>query len=75
MHWRWGLNDDVAQSQEHNVKLTLVAEQILKDLVELSRIKGPIRQLAFGGLLSTADQRIKHSAVRQLNGERRLASR
>lgn len=38
------------QSQEHNVKLSLVVEQIMKDLVELSRTNGPKRQVALGGL-------------------------
>ena len=49
------------QSQEHNVKLRLVAEQILKDLVELSRTKSPQRPLAFGGLL-TAPINASHTA-------------
>lgn len=57
------------QSQNHNVKLILVAEQVVKDLVELSRAKGPIRQLAFGGLIDAATERIAHSAERQLNGQ------
>ena len=57
------------QSQDHNVKLNLVAEQVTKDLVELSRNKGPVRQLALGGLVDTASQRIKHSAARQLDGQ------
>jgi ANTAR domain len=57
------------QSQQQNVKLRLVAEQILKDLVELSRTKSPQRQLAFGGLLTVAHQRIAHGAVRQLDGQ------
>ena len=57
------------QSQDHNVKLNLVAEQVMKDLVELSRTKGPMRQLALGGLIDTASQRIKHSAERQLDGQ------
>jgi hypothetical protein len=57
------------QSQDHNVKLNLVAEQVMKDLVELSRNKGPVRQLALGGLIATASQRIQHSAERQLDGQ------
>ena len=56
------------QSQDHNVKLILVAEQVTKDLVELSRTKGPIRQLALGGLIEAAAKRIAHSAERQLDG-------
>jgi hypothetical protein len=57
------------QSQQHNIKLRLVAEQILKDLVELSKAKGPARRLAFDGLMLTAHQRITNVAARQLNGE------
>ena len=57
------------QSQDHNVKLNLVAEQVMKDLVELSRNKGPVRQLALGGLIASASQRIQHSAERQLDGQ------
>ena len=57
------------QSQDHNVKLNLVAEQVMKDLVELSRNKGPVRQLALGGLIATASQRIQHSAERQLDDQ------
>jgi predicted butyrate kinase (DUF1464 family) len=58
-----------AQSQDQNVKLRLIAEQIVKDVIELSRTKGPQRQLAFGGLIASAGQRITNSAGRQLNGE------
>jgi hypothetical protein len=58
-----------SQSQNHNVKLRLVAEQVLKDLVELSRTNGPARRLAFDGLLSTAHRRIVTSAERQLDGQ------
>jgi hypothetical protein len=58
-----------SQSQQHNIKLRLVAEQILKDLVELSKAKGPARRLAFDGLMLTAHQRITNVAARQLNGE------
>ena len=71
----YGVDADAAfdvlrkQSQDHNVKLNLVAEQVMKDLVELSRTKGPMRQLALGGLIDTANQRIKHSAERQLDGQ------
>lgn len=57
------------QSQDHNVKLNLVAEQVMKDLVELSRDRGPVRQLALGGLIAAASQRIMHSAERQLDGQ------
>lgn len=71
----YGIDDDAAfdllrtQSQTHNVKLRLIAEQVLKDLIELSRMNGPARRLAFDGLLTTAHHRIAHSAERQLDGE------
>ncbi|MET0474064.1 MAG: ANTAR domain-containing protein [Mycobacterium sp.] len=70
----YGIDADAAfdvlrwQSQQHNVKLRLIAEQILKDLVELSKTKGPARRLAFDGLMLTAHQRITHSAARQTDG-------
>jgi ANTAR domain-containing protein len=57
------------QSQDNNVKLFLVAEQVMKDLVELARNRGPVRQLALGGLIGSASQRIEHSAERQLDGQ------
>jgi predicted butyrate kinase (DUF1464 family) len=57
------------QSQNHNVKLTLLAEQVVKDLVELTRDTGPVRQIALGGLIDAASQRITHSAERQLDGQ------
>lgn len=56
------------QSQQHNIKLRLVAEQILKDLVELSRANGPVRRLAFDGLMLTAHKRVADVAARQLDG-------
>jgi len=58
------------QSQDNNVKLNLVAEQVMKDLVELARNKGPVRQLALGGLIDSANRRIKHSASRHPDGQR-----
>lgn len=57
------------QSQNHNVKLILIAEQMVKDLVELSRAKGPVRQLTLGGLIAAARERVAHSAERQLDGQ------
>ncbi|MET0454980.1 MAG: ANTAR domain-containing protein [Mycobacterium sp.] len=71
----YGIDDDEAfevlrrQSQQHNLKLRLVAEQILKDLLELSKARGPARRLAFDGLMLTAHQRVENVAARQLNGE------
>jgi hypothetical protein len=71
----YGIDADAAfevlrkQSQDHNVKLRLIAEQILKDLIELSQTKGPARRVAFDGLMLTAHQRIAHSAARQMDGQ------
>lgn len=73
----YGIDADAAfdvlrtQSQNHNVKLNLVAEQIMKDLVELSRANGPVRQVALGGLIDIAQERITRSAERQLDGQRK----
>jgi cysteine synthase len=56
-------------SQEHNVKLGLIAEQVVKDLVELSREGQSSQGVKVDGLLSTAHHRIATSAARQLDGE------
>jgi hypothetical protein len=58
-----------SQSQQHNIKLRVIAEQILKDLVELAQAKGPAGRLAFDGLMLTAHKRITDVAARQLNGQ------
>ena len=71
----YGVNADEAfdllrtQSQQHNVKLRLIAEKIRKDLVELARTKGPARRLAFDGILLSAHRRITHVAARQRDGQ------
>ena len=71
----YGVNADEAfdllrtQSQQHNVKLRLIAEQIRKDLVELARTKGPARRLAFDGILFSAHRRITDVAARQRDGQ------
>jgi hypothetical protein len=57
------------QSQQHNIKLRLIAEQTLKDLVELSTKSSLSRQLSLDGLLLTAHQRIVHVAARQADGQ------
>ncbi len=57
------------QSQRHNIKLRVLAEQILKDLFELAQAKGPARRLAFDGLVLTAHQRITDVAARQVDGQ------
>jgi hypothetical protein len=58
-----------SQSQEHNIKLRLIAEQVVKDLVELAKNKGPARRLAFDGLMLTAHQRITDVGPRQRDGQ------
>jgi hypothetical protein len=71
----YGIDADTAfellrkQSQDHNVKLRLIAEQILKDLVELSMEKAPAQRLASDGVLITAHQRIAAVAARQMDGQ------
>jgi hypothetical protein len=71
----YGIDADAAfdvlrkQSQQHNIKLRLIAEQISKDLVELftkSRFAG---RLAMDGLLLTAYPRIAHVASRHTDGQ------
>jgi predicted butyrate kinase (DUF1464 family) len=58
------------QSQRHNIKLRLIAEQVVKDMVELAQdTKGPARRRAFDGVMSTARQRIRDVAARQLDGQ------
>lgn len=58
------------QSQDHNIKLRLIAEQVVKDMVELARdTKDPARMRAFDGVMLTAHQRIASVADRQLDGQ------
>ena len=58
------------QSQDHNVKVNLLAEQVVKDLVELTRTtRRPDTASASFALIDTAHDRIVHSAERQLDGE------
>jgi ANTAR domain len=71
----YGIDADAAfdllrkQSQQHNIKLRLLAEQTLKDLVELSTKNSLGRRLASDGLLLTAHQRITRVAERQTDGQ------
>ena len=59
-----------AQSQAHNIKLRLIAEQVVKDMVELARdTKGPARRRAFDAVMLMAHQRIASVAARQLDGQ------
>jgi ANTAR domain len=52
------------QSQQHNVKLRLLAEQIVKDLTGLSTQHTPVHRKASAQLLLTAHQRIADVAAR-----------
>jgi hypothetical protein len=63
------------QSQHHNVKLNLIAEQVLEDLVHLSRDKGPGRRRAVDGLVGPAHQRVTDVAARLRNGRQCKTSR
>ena len=71
----YGIDADTAfdvlrrQSQQHNIKLRLIAEQILKDLVELSTKSSLAGRVGVDGLLLTAHQRIVAVAARQTDGQ------
>ncbi|TPG32506.1 ANTAR domain-containing protein [Mycolicibacterium hodleri] len=71
----YGIDADAAfdilrwQSQQHNVKLRLVAEQIAKDMTELARTTPPRNRITHDRLLLTAHQRIADVAARQRNGQ------
>jgi predicted butyrate kinase (DUF1464 family) len=58
-----------SQSQEHNVKLSLLAEQVVKDLVELARANKPGRRPGIDRVMVAARNRVTNVAARQLNGE------
>ncbi|GAB7068495.1 ANTAR domain-containing protein [Mycolicibacterium hodleri] len=58
-----------SQSQENNVKLSLLAEQVVKDLVELARANEPGRRPGIDRVIVAARSRITNVAARQLNGE------
>lgn len=56
----YGLDADEAfdvlrsQSQRRNVKLRVVAEELLNGVLELGRVKRPVRPAAFDGVLQNA---------------------
>ena len=58
-----------SHSQEHNVKLQLLAEQIVKDLVELARTTGSTPTPGVNTLMLGARERVANAAARQLDGE------
>jgi hypothetical protein len=63
------------QSQQHNVKLRLVAQQVSKDLVGLARSSSPSRRMEHDLLLRTAHQRISDAALRYSGDEAELGGR
>ena len=63
------------QSQHHNVKLRLVAQQVSKDLVGLAQTSSPARRMEHDLLLRTAHQRITDAAVRHSGTEAELGGR
>ncbi|MET0452851.1 MAG: ANTAR domain-containing protein [Mycobacterium sp.] len=74
----YGLDADRAfavlkeHSQRHNLKLRVVAQQILDDLVELSRSPSPLRHLQYDPLVMSAQRRVAKAwgpDSRSSNGE------
>lgn len=64
-----GAGVPVAVGAMFNASQSEIAEQVAKDLVELSRATRLLEQPESSDLIGTAHQRISHSAARQLNGE------
>ncbi|MCV7422734.1 ANTAR domain-containing protein [Mycobacterium yunnanensis] len=60
------------QSQQHNVKLRLIAQQVSADLVDLARTSSPQRRMQHDLLLRTAHQRISDAATKQAGAEAEL---
>jgi hypothetical protein len=77
----YGIEADAAfdilreQSQQHNVKLRLIAMQVSKDLVQLSRTSSPRRRIEHDLLLRSAHQRITDAATRQNDTEAGISCR
>ena len=71
----YGLDENAAfdllrwQSQQHNVKLRLLAEQVVKDIAELGRRKPLQDRLDHDKVLLTAHQRVATVARRQRDGQ------
>jgi ANTAR domain-containing protein len=57
------------QSQQHNVKLRLLAEQIVKDISELAKRTPIENRLEHDRVLLTAHQRVANVADRQHDGQ------
>jgi hypothetical protein len=70
----YGIDADAAfdmlrsQSQQHNIKLRLIAEQIKNDLLELAEAQGLRQRMFTDRVLLAAHQRIAHVAARQMDG-------
>jgi hypothetical protein len=62
------------QSQQHNVKLRLIAEQIRGDLVELCAAAPPLRQRNATNVLLTAHHRIADVAARLTDGQSKVGT-
>lgn len=71
----YGLDEHAAfdllrwQSQQHNVKLRMLAEQVVKDIAELGRRKPLENRLDHDKVLLTAHQRVANVARRQRDGQ------
>ena len=59
----------VQQSQQHNVKVRLIAEQIVGDFSELSRSQSTICRADTRRLLASAHRRIAIAAARPAHGQ------
>ncbi len=71
----YGIDADAAfgllryQSQTHNIKLRVIAEQIAKDLLELSASAPATRRLGADGVLHNAHRRVADVAAPQRDGQ------
>jgi len=71
----YGLDENAAfdllrwQSQQHNVKLRLLAEQVVKDISALGKRKPLQNRLDHDKVLLTAHQRVATVARRQRDGQ------
>jgi hypothetical protein len=76
----YGVDADVAfemlrdQSQQHNVKLYVIAEQILNDLLELANENPPAQRIGSDRVLLGAHQRVTHVAARQMDGQSKTSA-
>jgi hypothetical protein len=62
------------QSQQHNVKLRVIAEQIRGDLLELCAADPPLRQRNATKVLLTAHHRIADVAARLTDGQSKVGT-